>query len=257
MNLLANVCKYQDTGRPGRSGGDARTAREVVVRVRDAGVGIAREMLPATSSPFTQLNLSLDRTDRGLGSGLSLARSLVELAWRPDPGVLSEGLGKGGGGGGEAAGGGEPGRRRLSRGRRSSRSRRRWAWRLRWSSSMPVSPSQRAPRHRVLIAEDNVDLADLLQEQLVEMGQEVRVANDGWRRSAWRCRSSGGAAHRHRASGADGLRRGASRAAGAGAGGGNAGGGEAGTEGRRRSTLAARRASTGTSPSRCARRRWR
>jgi PAS domain S-box-containing protein len=77
-NLLNNAAKYQEPGgrvwlSAGREGGEA------VLRVRDAGVGIAPEMLPRVFDLFAQADRSLDRSQGGLGIGLSLVRALVRL----------------------------------------------------------------------------------------------------------------------------------------------------------------------------------
>lgn len=82
-NLLNNAAKYMEPG--GRiwltaersAGADRRD--EVIVRVKDNGVGIAAEMLPRVFELFTQVDRSLDRSQGGLGIGLSLVRSLLRL----------------------------------------------------------------------------------------------------------------------------------------------------------------------------------
>jgi CheY-like chemotaxis protein len=51
----------------------------VVTRVRDTGVGIPAHMLPRVFDMFTQVDRSLDRSQGGLGIGLSLVKSLVEM----------------------------------------------------------------------------------------------------------------------------------------------------------------------------------
>jgi CheY-like chemotaxis protein len=77
-NLLNNAAKYMEPG--GRIWLTAeRAASEVVVRVRDAGVGIPAEMLPKVFDLFTQVDRSLDRSQGGLGIGLSLVQSLVQM----------------------------------------------------------------------------------------------------------------------------------------------------------------------------------
>jgi PAS domain S-box-containing protein len=77
-NLLNNAAKYTEVG-----GQIALTAavegQEVVVRIRDSGVGIAAEMLPRIFDLFAQADKSLARTSGGLGIGLTLVRRLVEL----------------------------------------------------------------------------------------------------------------------------------------------------------------------------------
>ncbi len=75
-NLLDNASKYTNPG--GTIAIDARPeGEEVVVRVRDNGIGIAPEMLPRVFELFTQADVSLDRSSGGLGIGLTLVKSLV------------------------------------------------------------------------------------------------------------------------------------------------------------------------------------
>ncbi len=77
-NLLSNAAKFTPTG--GSIGLTAETLTdEVVVRVRDTGVGLAPELLPHVFDLFVQGDASLDRTRGGLGIGLTLVRRLVEL----------------------------------------------------------------------------------------------------------------------------------------------------------------------------------
>jgi CheY-like chemotaxis protein/anti-sigma regulatory factor (Ser/Thr protein kinase) len=77
-NLLNNAAKYTPPG-----GSVALTAvhegAEVVIGVRDSGMGIPGEMLPHIFDLFTQVNRSLDRSEGGLGIGLTLVRSLVDM----------------------------------------------------------------------------------------------------------------------------------------------------------------------------------
>ena len=53
--------------------------QEVIVRVRDNGIGIAPEMLSRVFDLFAQADHSIARTQGGLGIGLNIVRSLVEL----------------------------------------------------------------------------------------------------------------------------------------------------------------------------------
>jgi PAS domain S-box-containing protein len=77
-NLLNNAAKYTEPG--GRIEVVAHVDREdVVVRVRDNGVGIAPEHLPHVFDLFAQVDRSLNRAQGGLGIGLTLVRSLVGL----------------------------------------------------------------------------------------------------------------------------------------------------------------------------------
>jgi len=77
-NLLNNAAKYTDPG-----GQIWLTARReegnAVVSVRDTGVGIPAEMLPRIFDMFTQVDRTRTRAQGGLGIGLTLAKSLVEL----------------------------------------------------------------------------------------------------------------------------------------------------------------------------------
>ena len=56
-----------------------RDGDEIVIRVRDSGIGIAPEMLPHVFDMFAQERQALDRTQGGLGLGLTIVRSLAEL----------------------------------------------------------------------------------------------------------------------------------------------------------------------------------
>ncbi|HWE37965.1 MAG TPA: response regulator [Isosphaeraceae bacterium] len=77
-NLLNNAAKYTEPG--GRIWIEARRdGDDAVVRVRDTGVGIAPELLPRVFDLFAQAERSLDRSQGGLGIGLTLVRRLVEL----------------------------------------------------------------------------------------------------------------------------------------------------------------------------------
>src|SRR5262249_55738851 len=70
--------KYTEKG--GRICLSVETANaEVAIRVRDTGVGISAEMLPHIFDLFTQADRSLDRSQGGLGIGLTLVRTLIEM----------------------------------------------------------------------------------------------------------------------------------------------------------------------------------
>jgi PAS domain S-box-containing protein len=97
VNLLNNAAKYTDPGghivatvqrdvagaaSPGRltnAGKPQADAEEVVFRVKDTGVGIAPDLLPRIFDLFTQAERSLDRSQGGLGIGLTLVKRLVEM----------------------------------------------------------------------------------------------------------------------------------------------------------------------------------
>src|SRR5262249_42919391 len=77
-NLLANAAKYTETA--GRIWLTAERENDhVIVRVRDAGAGIAPELLPRVFELFVQEDRSLARSQGGLGIGLTLVKRLVEL----------------------------------------------------------------------------------------------------------------------------------------------------------------------------------
>ena len=156
-NLLSNAAKY--TNRGGSISitavAEGETAR---VSVRDSGIGIPREMLSRIFDLFTQLKADRDRQTSGLGVGLSLARRLVELhggSLEPH----SEGPGRGS----------------------------EFVIRLPLAPAAPaavaVEPeSQRAlpaGACRVLIAEDNLDAAEMMRVMLCFGGHDVKVATDG------------------------------------------------------------------------------
>jgi PAS domain S-box-containing protein len=78
MNLLTNAAKYTDEG--GKIWLSAeREGERVAVHVKDTGIGIAPEMLPRVFEMFTQLDASYNRTQGGLGIGLSIVKKTVEL----------------------------------------------------------------------------------------------------------------------------------------------------------------------------------
>ncbi len=161
-NLLANAAKYTPDG--GRILVQAEHAGDdVVLRVRDSGIGIDREMLPRIFEPFTQVRQALDRSQGGLGLGLAIVRSLVTL----HGGSVSASS--------EGAGRGTELVVRIPRPEedapRDSRSER------------PVGRTSAAPGagrpRRVLIVDDNEDAAVMLSEMLAATGCEIRLAHDG------------------------------------------------------------------------------
>ncbi|HEX7181781.1 MAG TPA: ATP-binding protein [Thermoanaerobaculia bacterium] len=155
-NLLNNAAKYTDEGGHIRLEA-AREGGEVVLRVRDDGMGVPADLLPHLFDLFTQANRSLDRSQGGLGIGLTLVRQLVEMhGGRVE--AKSDGLGRGS----------------------------EFIVRLPAASSAAGAEGAAGERARpgasalkILIVEDNVDSADMLSVMLKLGGHEVRTAHDG------------------------------------------------------------------------------
>lgn len=78
LNLLNNSAKYTEKGGQITVTAECREG-EVAVSVRDNGIGIAAEMLPNIFEMFTQVEKSLNRSQGGLGIGLTLVKRLVEM----------------------------------------------------------------------------------------------------------------------------------------------------------------------------------
>ncbi len=98
-NLLGNACKYSDPGSTISLSSERAPAKgteppEVIVRVRDNGMGVAPELLPHIFDLFVQATRALDRAHGGLGIGLTLVQRLVKLHGGSVE-ARSEGLGHG------------------------------------------------------------------------------------------------------------------------------------------------------------------
>ena len=92
-NLLNNAAKYTPQG--GKiSLSTERIGDEVAIRVKDNGLGIASDMLPSIFEMFVQADNSLNCSQGGLGIGLTLVKSLVELHGGTVE-ATSDGLGNG------------------------------------------------------------------------------------------------------------------------------------------------------------------
>src|SRR5262245_47628416 len=78
FNLLSNACKYTDPG--GKIWLTVeRAGEQAVVRVRDNGPGMKADLVPRVFDLFTQGERTLDRSQGGLGLGLTLVKRLVDL----------------------------------------------------------------------------------------------------------------------------------------------------------------------------------
>ena len=129
-----------------------------LVRVRDNGIGIAPELLPRVFDLFTQADRSLDRSQGGLGIGLTLVRRLVELHGGSVT-ASSAGVGQGS----EFV-------VRLPVGSRGIARRRGGTLRAR-----PSRPGRVQPRpKRVLVVDDNVDGARILARLLQASGHQTQ-----------------------------------------------------------------------------------
>ena len=156
-NLVNNACKYTPKG------GNITVALtqqtdQAITKVSDDGLGIPQEMLPLVFEMFTQVDRSLDRAQGGLGIGLSLVRSLMQLH------------------GGEV--------RAESAGEHAGST---------FTISLPVvseesaalpasvSPQTTAAPHplRVLVVDDNRDAADSLSLLLARLGHHTRTVYGG------------------------------------------------------------------------------
>lgn len=98
-NLLGNASKYSDAGcritlRAERVETPGAEPPEILVRVRDDGIGIAPELLPRVFDLFVQATRASDRAHGGLGIGLTLVQRLVKLHGGSVE-ARSEGLGRG------------------------------------------------------------------------------------------------------------------------------------------------------------------
>jgi signal transduction histidine kinase/CheY-like chemotaxis protein len=175
-NLLNNAAKFTDAGghvwlnaervSDGTKAGSNHDHGEVVLRVRDTGIGITPELLPKIFEIFTQGRRPDEPGRGGLGVGLSLVRSLVQMhggtveAHSAGPGLGSEFVVRLPLADASLADDGHLGT--VDHGKEET------------PGARPVSN----PR-RVLVVDDSTDQADTLGLLLELMGHEVRVAHAG------------------------------------------------------------------------------
>ena len=157
-NLLNNATKYTETGGQIRVNAE-KVGTQVVIKIRDSGIGIDPEALPYIFDLFVQPVRRVDPSGGGLGLGLALVKKIVDLH----------------GGTVEASSAG------VGQGANS------------WSASPCVRQTQiqtesnvnlepqgaETPAMRILVADDNIDSADCLARLLKIAGHELRVAYDG------------------------------------------------------------------------------
>jgi two-component system CheB/CheR fusion protein len=162
-NLLNNAAKYTtDGGRIELSVSQTQGAAhgEALLRVRDTGIGIDPELLPHIFDMFSQIEGATDRSQGGLGIGLTIVRRLVEMhGGRIE--AYSEGPGKGS----------------------------EFQVRLPALAEPVAAPAEKAVEDSsagesaktrcVLIVDDNLDSAESMAMLLRLYGHEVRLAHDG------------------------------------------------------------------------------
>ncbi|HET7845065.1 MAG TPA: response regulator [Xanthomonadales bacterium] len=158
-NLLNNACKYTDPG--GRIALRAqREGDQVVLKVTDSGIGIAPELASQIFDVFVQADTALERSRGGLGIGLTLVRSLIEMHGGTVT-VRSDGIGKGS----------------------------EFTVRLPLATAVRVpgapigvaqvaTPASEPGALRIMVVDDNRDAADTLAMSLAMLGHEVRTVYD-------------------------------------------------------------------------------
>jgi PAS domain S-box-containing protein len=157
-NLLNNAAKYTDQG--GRIGLTVeRQGGQVLIRVRDNGIGISAEMQSRVFDLFTQVDLSVERSEGGLGIGLTLAQRLVEMHGGSVE-ARSDGPGKGS--------------EFIVRLPMAGDLQRKGPQGTAGGEELAAPPAQ-----RILVVDDNRDAADSLGMLLRMMGNEVHTAHDG------------------------------------------------------------------------------
>jgi signal transduction histidine kinase/DNA-binding response OmpR family regulator len=157
-NLLTNAAKYTN-GKGTIAVTGERQGEQVILRVRDNGIGMTAAMLPKVFDLFAQEWQASDRSHGGLGLGLSIVRSLVSLHGGTVE-AHSAGLGQGS----------------------------EFVVRLPAAIMKDLEEAQLAPLReaqssragrKILVVDDNQDVAQTLAEFLEHLGYRVRVAHDG------------------------------------------------------------------------------
>ncbi|MBL8910242.1 MAG: PAS domain-containing protein, partial [Archangium sp.] len=157
-NLLHNAARYTPEG--GAIGVSLREdGGQIVVEVKDDGIGIPPSMLERVFELFAQVDRASERTNGGLGIGLSLVKRFVEL----HGGTVSASSG------GENQGSQFVVRLPVAKGKTMG-----------MPATVPSKPAAAAAaRRKVLVVDDNVDAAETLAELISLLGHEVRTAFGG------------------------------------------------------------------------------
>ncbi len=154
VNLLTNAAKY--TPSPGSIQVSLAAENEqAVLKISDTGIGLSPELVERVFEPFVQAERALARSEGGLGIGLTLVRSVVDLHGGAVT-ASSDGVGKGA------------------------------TFTIRLPCILAAQPDrnvQQSPSFdrvaRVLVVDDNADAAESLAMLLQLSGHEVRIAYDG------------------------------------------------------------------------------
>jgi CheY-like chemotaxis protein/nitrogen-specific signal transduction histidine kinase len=157
-NLLTNASKYSQPEARIEVRGE-RKGERVRLAVKDEGIGIAPDMVERIFELFVQQAQSIERSKGGLGLGLAIVKSLVQLHGGTVS-AKSAGLGRGSEFVVEMDVAPRPTQRSESRARALTR--------------LP-----RAEPRKILVVDDNDDLANTLARALVALGHQVEVAYDG------------------------------------------------------------------------------
>lgn len=159
-NLLNNAAKYTESRGLLRLSADVQ-GDEVQIQVEDNGMGIPSDILPHVFDLFTQSSRAIDRAQGGLGIGLTLVRTIVEMH------------------------GGKVAARSAGPGQGAEFTVRLPLWRVAPAEELHAPTSEerglmcRGEHRRILVVDDNVDAAESLALMLGYLGHETRVAHDG------------------------------------------------------------------------------
>ncbi len=155
-NLLNNAAKFTGPGGSARVSAETdATGQTAIIRVTDTGIGIEPTLIPRLFQPFMQADVTLNRSRGGIGLGLALSKGLIELHGGSIS-AHSEGAGKGA----------------------------EFVISLHLDEApaheqQDSAPAENQASRRVLIIEDNVDIADSLCELLEFSSHKVAVAYTG------------------------------------------------------------------------------
>jgi len=156
VNLLNNAAKYTPEG--GRIDLEiSRQDGQAVVRIRDNGLGMTKKFLRKVFEPFAQSKDSAERSDGGIGLGLTLVKSLSELHGGSVE-AHSAGAGKG-----------SQFTVRLPLTRKTAKP----------DTETPAAAFGPALPLRLLVVEDNPDIREMMKLMLEQEGYHVATAADG------------------------------------------------------------------------------